>query len=182
MQAFRIRSSAKRSTTKYNLDLERVRNLNHDRYVREGILSKVFGGGDPEVVSEMSATTDEMLDGIRQDLVRALESRQTSYHSTFERALAAWKETWNAYQSRLRLLKLDVEEAKLEFESRAARDEQVREQGELGFASVSEVQKSASALTATRFDLLRAEELLKLYAGIETQQADLNPDSFKSEK
>lgn len=182
VQAIRIRFSAKGSTRKYDRDLQRVRDLNHDRYVREGILSKVFGIADPGVVSEMSATTDEMLDGIRLDLVRALESRQTSYHSTFERALAEWKETWNAYQSRLRLLKLDVEEAKLAFESRTAQNEQVRKQVDLGSASVSEVQNASSVLTAARFALLRAEELLKLYADIETQEPDLNPDSFKAEK
>lgn len=182
VQTLRLRFNAKGITTKYDRDLQSVRDLNHDRYVREGILSKVFGIADPEVVSEMSATTDEMLDGIRLDLVSALESRQASCHSTFEQALAEWKETWNAYKSRLRLLKLDVEEAKLAFESRTARDEQVRKQHEAGWLSISEVQKSASVLTAARFALLRAEELLKLYADIETQEPDLNHDSFKAEK
>lgn len=179
---FRTRIDAAGSTTKYDRDLQTVRDLNHDRYVREGILAKVFGGGDPREVSEIPATTVEMLDGIRLDLVRALESRQATYHSTFERALAEWKETWNAYQSRLRLLKLDVEEAKLAFESRTAQNEQVRKKHEAGFVSVGEVEKSASQLTAARFNLLRAEELLKLYADIETQEPDLNPDSFKPQK
>ena len=96
--------------------------------------------------------------------------------------MAEWKETWNAYQSRLRLLKLDVEEAKLAFESRTAQNEEVRKQADLGFASISEVQKSSSVLTAARFTLLRAEEMLKLYADIEAQEPDLNPDSFKAEK
>ncbi|MEJ7590933.1 MAG: hypothetical protein WKF77_05245 [Planctomycetaceae bacterium] len=33
-----------------------------------------------------------------------------------------------------------------------------------------------------RINVLRAEEMLKLYADIETQEPQLNPDSLKSEK
>ncbi|MEZ6033229.1 MAG: thioredoxin family protein [Planctomycetaceae bacterium] len=104
------------------------------------------------------------------------------FYSSEVEELDDWNQAWSAYQSRLRLLKLDVEEAKLAFESRTTQNEQVRKKHEAGFVSVGEVQKSASELTAARFNLLRAEELLKLYADIETQEPDLNPDSFKPEK
>ncbi|MCA9011557.1 MAG: hypothetical protein KDB01_17515 [Planctomycetaceae bacterium] len=120
---------------------------------------------------------------LEKDRLAELESlRDELAVSQYGNKLPDWKRAWSTYQSRLRLLKLDVEEAKLAFESRTMQNERVRNMHETGFVSIDEVQKAASELTAARFALLRAEELLKLYADIETQEPDLNPDSFKAEK
>ena len=51
-----------------------------------------------------------------------------------------------------------------------------------GAFSISEVQKTESSLAVARINVQRAEEMLKLYADIEIQEPQLNPDSPKNEK
>lgn len=92
-----------------------------------------------------------------------------------------WNQAWSAYQSKLRLLQLDLEEAKLTLESLTGEHDRMRQLAEKGAFSVSEVQKTESRLAVARINVQRAEEMLKLYADIETHEPQLNPESLKNE-
>ena len=89
-----------------------------------------------------------------------------------------WNHAWSAYQSKLRLLRLDLEEAK----SLTAEHDRMRQLADKGVIPISEVQKSESSLAVSRINVLRAEEMLKLYADIEAQEPQLNLDSLNREK
>ena len=93
-----------------------------------------------------------------------------------------WNHAWSAYQSKLRLLRLDLEEAKLANESLTAEHDRMRQLAHEGAIPSSDVQKSESRLAVARINVLRAEEMLNLYANIEFQEPQLNPDSLQSEK
>ncbi len=75
-----------------------------------------------------------------------------------------------------------MEEAKLALESLQQNHDRLKRMAESGAALVSEVTQAASDFAIARIKVQRAEELLKLYADIETQEPQLNPDSLKSEK
>jgi multidrug resistance efflux pump len=89
-----------------------------------------------------------------------------------------WRNAWSTYQSRLRLLRLDVDEAKLALESLTAKCNQWRQLADRGAVTVSEVQEAESNLAVAKINLARAEEMLQLYADIETTEPELNPASF----
>lgn len=110
--------------------------------------------------SEAVRSTQSMLDTRQRDLNRA----------------------WSAYQSKLRLLGLDLEEAKLAFETLTGEHNRARQHPDKGAFSISEVQATESRLAVAGINVQRAEEMLKLYADIEIQEPQLNPDSPKNEK
>jgi multidrug resistance efflux pump len=93
-----------------------------------------------------------------------------------------WNHEWSGYQSKLRLLKLDVEEARLTIDSATTDLERMRQLAARQAASAHEVQKAAATVSAAKINLKRAEELLKLYFDIEMQEPERNPDYPNAEK
>ncbi len=120
----------------------------------------------------------------REGLVVTSSWNLRSTQSKLDTLQRDWNHAWSAYQSKLRLLQLDLEEAKLDLESLTVEQNRMRQLNERqqGAFSISEVQKTESRLAVARINVQRAEEMLKLYADIETQEPQLNPDSLKSEE
>ena len=114
--------------------------------------------------------------------ITELQSRGAIYASNRKREPVIWKSCWSEYQSQLRLLQLDVDEAKLAIEPLQQKHDRQSVQLKSGFATISEITQTASDLAIAKIKVQRAEELLKVYAEIETQQPELNPHSLESEK
>lgn len=128
--------------------------------------------------------TPEMTEAQRQALVDSINKTRRSYQSAADGYLRDWKQAWASYQTQLRLLKLDVDEAKLAVEQMQRDYEQwVTATDERKIARMNgEIAGPRYEVDLAKINLQRAEELLKLYADIETQQPELNPDSLESEK
>ena len=128
--------------------------------------------------------TPEMTEAQRQALVDSINKTRRSYESAADGYLRDWKQAWASYQTQLRLLKLDVDEAKLAVEQMQRDYEQwVTATEERKIARMNgEIAGPRYDVDLAKINLQRAEELLKLYADIETQQPELNPDSLESEK
>lgn len=124
----------------------------------------------------------EMTEAQRQSKVDTTSETVRQAQSSLDTGHRDWNRAWSAYQSKLRLLRLDVEEAKLALESLQQNHDRLKRMAESGAAPVSEVTQAASDFAIARIKVQRAEELLKLYADIETQEPQLNPDALKSEK
>ena len=124
----------------------------------------------------------EMTEAQRQSKVDTTSETVRQAQSSLERGHRDWNRAWSAYQSKLRLLRLDVDEAKLTLEPLQKNHDQLKRLVERGAVSASEVTQAASDLAIAQINVQRAEEMLKLYADIETQEPQLNPDSLKSEK
>lgn len=90
-----------------------------------------------------------------------------------------WQLAWSEYQSQLRMLGHDVNEAKIILDDFQQKYDRLKQLSENGVVQVSEVQSAESQVALERIKLQRAEELLKLYTDIETQEPDLNPDSLR---
>ncbi len=110
-----------------------------------------------------------------------LESARRTFDSTKEQLASEqrdWNLAWSAYQSKVRLLRLDLEEAELAHESLTGELNRMRQHPDQGAFSVSEVQRTESRLAIARINVQRAEEMLQLYADIETTEPELNPASL----
>jgi hypothetical protein len=99
-----------------------------------------------------------------------------------EKAKRDWDYAWSAYQSKMRLLKLDVEDARLAFDTKFADRDRMQKLADKGVVTTQEFQKASSEVSGAEIQLKRAEELLKLYVDIEAQEPELNPDSLNAEK
>ncbi len=118
----------------------------------------------------------------RQGLVVTQSWNLRSTQSKLDTLQRDWNFAWSAYQSKLRLLRLDLEEAKLAFETLTGEHNRARQHPDKGAFSISEVQATESRLAVAGINVQRAEEMLKLYADIEIQEPQLNPDSLKNDK
>ncbi len=99
----------------------------------------------------------------------------------FQERMRDWKRDWSEYQSQLKFLRLDVEEAKANLDLKKKKADYFTARYERGVASAREGADSKSDLNIAEFRLLRVTELYNLYAAIETSEPKLNPDSFKPE-
>lgn len=124
----------------------------------------------------------EMTEAQRQSKVENASETVRSAQSMLDTRQRDWSRAWSAYQSKLRLLRLDVDKAKLTLETLQKNHDRMKRLVESGAVSVSEVTQATSDLAIAKINVQRAEELLKLYADIETQEPQLNPASLKSEK
>lgn len=129
-----------------------------------------------------SDLSEEENEATRVKRITELQSRGAIYASNRKRELVIWKSCWSEYQSQLRLLQLEVDEAKLAIEPLQQKHDRQSVQLKSGFATISEITQTASDLAIAKIKVQRAEELLKVYAEIETQQPELNPHSLESEK
>ena len=130
-----------------------------------------------ELKSEETATSG-MSDADRLVFLEYRKGRIPVYQKLVDRHQRDWNRAWSAYQSKLRLLRLDLEEAKLAHESLAGELNRMRQHPDQGAFSISEVQRTESRLAIARINVQRAEEMLQLYADIETTEPELNPASL----
>jgi hypothetical protein len=124
----------------------------------------------------------EMTEAERQSKVDTTSETVRQAQSSLDTGHRDWNRAWSAYQSKLHLLRLDVEEAKLTLEPLQENHDQLKRLVERSAVSVGEVTQAASDLAIAKINVQRAEELLKLYADIETTEPELNPDSLNSKK
>lgn len=129
--------------------------------------------------SENFSTTNN--DGI-QNIIDANKLTLAATEAAIARFKREWTQAWASYQAQLRLLQLDVEEARLNLDSLTQQHDRLQKLAEHAAISSSEVQQAASAVAVAKIKLQRAEEVLKLYADIEKQDQELNPDSVQSEE
>lgn len=122
--------------------------------------------------------TDAMIETIRPSLASRQTELWASFKKRYPRYLLLWQEPWNAYQSRLRLLKLDVDEAAVQLESAEAYLARLEMARELTY-TMSEMALARSAVSTARFRRDRAAEIMRPFADIEVQNPELNPATFK---
>ncbi len=135
-----------------------------------------------EQLQSEGIATPEMTEAQRQALVDSRSRIVSSMQSQLDTVQQDWKLAWSAYQSKLRLLRLDLEEAKLALDSLTVEQNRMQQLVEKGAIPKGDLQTTESRLAVAKINVLRAEELLKLYADIEILEPTLNPDSLKSEE
>jgi len=175
VNATRKNPGAVAHTTKFGPDLKDVSEANRDCYKDAaviGVTNPIFF----DSASVLAAGTDQMLDGIRLDLVQMLEERLAEYSKREELSLAEWKDSWSAYQARLRLFGLDVETAKASLVPLVKKLDRMKQSTSKGWFTESEIGQTESQVKLAEIQLRRAEELLKLYTDIEKNEPQLNPD------
>ena len=118
----------------------------------------------------------------RESFRKKLEQDLESKTIALDRANRDWQLGWSEYQSQLRMLQFDIDEAKLVMEQLLQKLDRVQQLFAKGAVPSTDVQEVESPLAIAKINVQRAEELLKLYADIETQEPQLNPDALKSEK
>jgi multidrug resistance efflux pump len=96
--------------------------------------------------------------------------------ATMAEFMRAWNQPWSEYQTHVRLLRLDVDAAKASLAPLIGKLDRVKQLVEKGAASEFETDEAASQVQLAEIQLRRAEELLKLYTDIETNEPKLNPD------
>ena len=118
----------------------------------------------------------------REQNLAASQRELVIHQSIMAQARNDWGYAWASYQSKVRLLKMDVEEAELAVGSKTSGLDRMQKLAAAQAVSSEELRNAESEAVAAKYKLARAEELLKLYADIETQEPDLNPDSLNAEK
>ena len=92
--------------------------------------------------------------------------------------LADWNRAWSSYQTQLRMLKLDVEAAKLALEPVQQNHERLEKFRGSGEVTLNEVERAAAESAIAQVQVQRAEELLRLYEEVEKVEPQLNPEAF----
>jgi|GEM_PF-1062315 len=87
-----------------------------------------------------------------------------------------WHQAWSQFQSQLRLLRLDVEAAESILSPLEQKHARLKPLTESGAIPVREFRQLETELPIAKIQLRRAEELLQLYADIEKNEPQLNPD------
>ena len=93
--------------------------------------------------------------------------------------LSDWKRSWSSYQTQLRMLKLDVEAAKLALEPVQQFHERIEKLKGSGWSTLTEIKQAAAQAAIAQVQVQRAEELLRLYEEIEKTAPHLNPELFE---
>lgn len=115
----------------------------------------------------------------RKDRMMDAKDRAAEYARRFNNVRHDWNYAWSAYQTQLKMLQQDVDEAKSKADSMAAqhaRDSQLYATGNIAQEKLNEINV---AFTASKVGLQRAEQMLKLYVDIETNEPELNPATLK---
>jgi len=87
-----------------------------------------------------------------------------------------WRQAWSEYQSDLRLLQLDVEESQVALAEQGSELERAQQDFEVGNIHISRFQQAVTKHRIAEFQLKRTAEILRLYADIEKNEPELNPD------
>ena len=148
-------------------------------------------------VKEQERLTSDMaiwsrpLDHFKEDRYRGLTEemrvREVGRHKnnlsrnekTLTEQLADWNRAWSSYQTQLRMLKLDVDEATLAMESVQKNHDYHMKLVERGIATGVEVDESRIQSAIARIQVQRAKELLRLYEEIGKTEPHLNPELFE---
>ena len=96
-----------------------------------------------------------------------------------ENWMTDWKRDWSEYQSQLRLLRFDVEEAESNLSLKNRKADLYASRYRMGTGTELESADSKSDLNIAQFRLSRANELYSQYASLEKSDPQLNPDSYK---
>lgn len=132
-----------------------------------------------ELKSEGGVPFADWNDASRESFRKKLEQNVESSTIALDRATRDWQLGWSEYQSQLRMLQFDIDEAKLVLEQLLQKLDRVKQLFAKRVVPGTVVQEAESPLAIAKINLQRAEEMLKLYADIETQEPQLNPDSLK---
>ncbi len=118
---------------------------------------------------------------ILRQLINQKKSNLKGELIPFLESMRDWNNDWSEYQSQLKFLRLDVEEAKANLDLKKKKADYFQARYERGAATALEGVDSNSDLNIAEYRLLRVTELYNLYAAIETSEPILDPDTFRPE-
>jgi len=118
-------------------------------------------------------TEGEMQEGI--DAVAKYIERQ---QEELELLLGEWKQEWSLYQSLLKLLLLDIEEAKIRHSAARTELERTQKLAANGVITTAERRKAETELAVSEIAVQRAELQMVPYTAIDKEIAELNPKNF----
>ena len=124
----------------------------------------------------------DMSEEDRQRSIDSVAGNIRRYQKDLVGFLGQWKQEWSLYQSQLKLLQLDVEEAVIRRDAARKDAARVRELAESGVTTTAERRKAETELAVADIALKRAELHLAPYATIEADMSELNPGNFDSEQ
>ena len=134
----------------------------YSRPLNELIADGTLGQGTDEV------GRDALLKSVQNELNRHLNLQKDADRD--------WRQAWSEYQSQLRLLQLDVEEAQVPLSELRDNRERARQLFEAGNIASSRFQEVESKCRIAEIQSKRADEVLRLYLNIEKNEPQLNPD------
>jgi hypothetical protein len=123
----------------------------------------------------------DMTEADRQRSIGSVARNIRRCQEELVRSLGQWKQEWSLYQSQLKLLHLDVEEALIRRDAARKDAERVRQLAENGVTTDAEQRKADTELAVSGIALKRAELILAPYATIEADMSELDPTEFDSE-
>ncbi len=151
-------------------DMEEIRDPNTSVETWSQPLEKLIADGLLEAGSGEDERQRRLVYG--EDLAKGLE---INLHGTRR----DWGHAWSGYQTQLQLLRLDVEQAKSKADLMASQHTRASELHAAGNIAREKLDEINAAFTASKLNLQRAEQMLKLYADIETNEPELNPATLK---
>ena len=125
---------------------------------------------------------EEMTDEDRQRGIDSVAKRIRSYQPQLTEFLGQWKQEWSLYESQLKLLQLDVEEAEIRFSAARKAADRVREMARAGVISSTEQRKAETELGVSEIAVKRAHLYMAPYAAIQTKTSELDPRNFDAKQ
>lgn len=96
-------------------------------------------------------------------------------------ALRTWKASWEEYQSRLRMLRIEVEKARVKTSAAEQEYQRASQLVAAGNISMEVGREKEAALKLRTLEQEQIEELLGMYASVEVNDSELNPASIQKE-
>ncbi len=125
---------------------------------------------------------EDMTDEDRQRGIDSPAKRIISYQPQLTEFLGQWKQEWSLYESQLKLLQLNVDEAQIRRSAAQVGLEHVRELAESGVITTAEQRKAETELAVAEIAVKRAELHLAPYSAIDKEMTELNPRNFDAEQ
>lgn len=117
----------------------------------------------------------ELTEERRESLIETRRKGVARRQMELDEFMGKWRQQWDAYQSRIRSLQLDVDQAKFEYDAAAEDLSRMKRLADRNAVAVRELRKSEQAMTALEFELKRAQERLAYLRTVETGAPNLNP-------
>ncbi|MEZ6133025.1 MAG: hypothetical protein R3C59_30505 [Planctomycetaceae bacterium] len=114
-----------------------------------------------------------------EDNAPQAEQEVKRLQSTLNEAMTDWKQVWRDYESGIRVLEIDVEEAKTRVANDLEQCERMRRLAAKAAVAANEVQEREATLALSQLGRRRAEERLALYKSIIEDAPHLDPGQFK---
>jgi hypothetical protein len=131
-------------------------------------------------LTELKKLTEwkNLTDEDRQRGIDAAARNIRSHQEQVTLFLSQWKHHWSVYESQLKLLQLDIDEARIRHSAARTALERVRELVENGVMTTTEHRKAETELAVSEIAVKRAELHLAPYAAIQIEMSELNPRNF----